>query len=245
MPDLHPRLSRAGFTTTDWSVVLRAGSRAGDESARALATLCETYWSPVYMFIRRQGCAAEEARDLTQDFFVRVLDKNYFRGADPARGRFRAFLITAVRHFLSNERRRNRALKRGGGQRAIALDLATAEGQYQTEGHHELTPERLFDRRWALLLLDRAMARVCDKYTAAGKSDLFRRLQPFLTEADTESPYSDVASVLGMTEGAVKVSVHRLRRQFRDALVGEITQTVSNASDVEAEIRHLIDAVFG
>jgi RNA polymerase sigma factor (sigma-70 family) len=242
MPDTQRYLRRNGFATTHWSMVLRA-TRAGDQSPQALASLCETYWYPIYAFIRRQGCAAEEARDLTQEFFVRVLERNSLRGADPSRGRFRAFLLGSVRHFLSNERRSARAIKRGAGRRPLSFELDSAEGRYQIEGHHELTPEKLFDRRWALLLLDRALTRVRDKHLASGKPEVFDRLKEFLTGDGTGPPYAEIARTLGVTEGSVKVSIHRLRRQFREALIAEIAETVSDSSDVDAEIQHLLDAI--
>jgi RNA polymerase sigma-70 factor (ECF subfamily) len=234
---------RRGFATTRWSVVLAAGTRSGDHSAEALATLCETYWYPVYAFIRRQGRDADHARDLTQEFFARVLEKNYFRDADPARGRFRTFLLTSIRHFLSNERDREQALKRGGKTPPLSLDVETAEGAYQLEGRDDLTPEKLFDARWATLLLDRALARLQEEYVAAGKNDLFDGLKGFLTGDSDDVPYADTARALDMSEGAVKVAVHRLRRRFRDALIKEIAETVSDPADIDAEIRHLLQAV--
>ena len=234
---------RGGFATTRWSVVLAAGRRSGEHSAEALATLCEAYWYPVYAFIRRQGHDADHARDLTQEFFTRVLEKHYFSDADPARGRFRAFLLTSIRHFLSNERDREQALKRGGRTPPLSLDVETAEGTYQLEGRDELTPEKLFDARWATLLLDRALGRLREEYVAADKRTLFDQLKGFLTGDSDDVPYADTATALDMSEGAVKVAVHRLRRRFRDALVREIAETVSDPADIDAEIRHLLQAV--
>ncbi len=222
---------------------MAAGRHSGGHSAEALATLCETYWYPVYAFIRRQGHDADHARDLTQEFFARVLEKNYFRDADPARGRFRAFLLTSIRHFLSNERDREQALKRGGRTLMLSLDVETAEGAYRLEGRDDLTPEKLFDARWATVLLDRALARLHEEYVAAGKNDLFECLNGFLTGDSDDVPYADTARALDMSEGAVKVAVHRLRRRFRDALVKEIAETVSDPADIDAEIRHLRQAV--
>jgi RNA polymerase sigma factor (sigma-70 family) len=242
MPDSQRFTRRNGFATTHWSIVLQA-TRAGEQSSQALASLCETYWYPVYAFIRRQGCAAEEARDLTQEFFVRVLERNSLHTADPLRGRFRAFLLASVRHFLANTRRTDRALKRGGGQRPLTFELDGAEGRYQIEDGHQLTPEKLFDRRWALLLLDRALARVRDKHIASGRSETFDRLNQYLTGDGVGQPYAEMARTLGVTEGSVKVSIHRLRRQFREALIAEISETVADPDDVEAEIQHLLDAI--
>ena len=234
---------RGRFQTTRWSLVLAAGRRSHARSAEALAALCETYWYPVYAYIRRQGYDADRAGDLTQEFFTRVLEKNYFRDADPARGRFRAFLLAAIRHFLSNERDRAHALKRGGLTPPLPLDVETAEGAYRLEGRDDLTPERLFDARWATLLLDRALMRLRSQYAASKRGALFDSLKGFLTGDNDALPYADAARSLDMTESAVKVAVHRLRRRFRDALLDEIAQTVSGPSEVDAEIRHLRQAV--
>jgi RNA polymerase sigma factor (sigma-70 family) len=196
----------------------------------------------VYAFIRRQGYRADDGADLTQEFFARVLEKQYFHDADPARGRFRAFLCASIRHFLSNQRDRARTLKRGGNQSPISLELETAEGRYQLEPRDDLTPEKLFDRQWALMLLERVLVRLREEQTSAGKAELFDHLKGFLT-GDSATPYADVGKASGMTEGAVKVAVHRLRRRFRDALVQEIAETVSNPADIDAEIEYLLKAV--
>ena len=244
MPDGGFPAPRAGrFATTRWSLVLAAGQKSNARSAEALASLCDMYWYPAYAFIRRQGYRAEEGADLTQEFFARVLEKNYFHDADPARGRFRAFLCASIRHFLSNERDRARTLKRGGTQPPISLDVETAEGTYRIEPRDDLTPEKLFDRRWALILLERVLARLRDNHVSAGKGELFDRLKGFLTGDSTGVPYDDVAKALGMTEGAVKVAVHRLRRHFRDTLIQEIAETVSDPADIDAEIEYLLKAV--
>ena len=235
--------ARGRFMTTRWSLIVAAGGSSSERSTVALATLCEAYWYPAYAFIRRQGHDADAARDLTQEFFTRVLEKHYFSAADPSRGRFRAFLLTAIRHFLSNERDRERALKRGGSARMLSLDVETAEGTYQLEGRDDLTPEKLFDARWASLLLDRALTRVKQEYVTASKAALFDELKGFLTGANDDVPYADAARALSLSEGAVKVAVHRLRRRFRDALVREIAETVSDPADIDGEIRHLLQAV--
>lgn len=234
---------RAGrFATTRWSLVLAAGQGTQAHSAEALATLCEIYWYPVYAFIRRQGYSSEDCADLTQAFFTRVLEKDYFHEADPTRGRFRAFLCTSLRHFLSNERDRARALKRGGPHAPISLDVESAEGRYRLEPRDDLTPERLFDRRWALLLLERVLARLKDEYHTSRRAALFDALKGCLT-GDSTTPYAEVARTLGTTEGAVKVAVHRIRRHFRDLLVEEIAETVENPADIDGEIAHLLKAV--
>jgi len=220
-----------------------AGQRDNAHSADALASLCDLYWYPVYAFIRRRGYRPEECADLTQAFFTRVLEKKYFDDADPTRGHFRAFLCTSVRHFLSNERDREQALKRGGSRPPISLDVENAEGRYQLEPRDDLTPEKLFDRRWALTVLERVLARVRDDQRSGGKADLFDHLRGFLTGDNAGVPYSEVAETLGMTEGAVKVAVHRLRRHFRDTLVNEIAETVSDPAEIDGELQYLLKAV--
>lgn len=230
------------FATTRWSLVLAAGQGSNEQSREALNNLCETYWYPVYAFVRRQVNDADAALDLTQAFFARVLEKNYFGDADPARGRFRSFLLTSARHFLSNERDRARTLKRGGATPIVSLDIETAEGAYQLEGK-DLTPEKLFEARWAAVLLDRALTRVRDGYASSGKSNVFERLKGFLTGDSEDVRYADMGRSLEMTETAVKVAVHRLRRRFRDALVEEIAHTVADPGDIDAEIHHLLQAV--
>ncbi len=244
MPDHGLPQPRAGrFATTRWSLVLAAGQQTNARSAEALASLCEMYWYPVYAFIRRQGYRPEDGADLTQEFFARVLEKNYFHDADPARGRFRAFLCASIRHFLSNERDRARTLKRGGNRPPLSLDVETADGRYRLEPRDDLTPEKLFDRHWALMLLERVLARLREEQASAGKAELFDHLKGFLTGDSATVPYADVAKLLGMTEGAVRVAVHRLRRHFRDTLVREIAETVSNPADIDAEIEYLLKAV--
>lgn len=229
--------------TTRWSLVLAAAEQPNARSADAMGHLCEMYWYPVYAFIRRQGCRPDESADLTQEFFRRVIEKHYFRDADPARGRFRSFLCASIRHFLSNERDRARALKRGGSQPPISLDVQTAEGNYQLESRDDLTPEKLFDYRWALVLLDRVLAHLREDHVRAGKGPLFDGLKGFLTGGNATLRYAEVANALGISEGAVKVAVHRLRRQFRDRLVDEIAETVSAPEEIDDEIAYLLKAV--
>ena len=239
----EPVRPRGPFVTTRWSLILAAGNPGDAGSEEALASLCEIYWHPVYAVIRRQGHNADEAADLTQEFFARVLEKNYFRDADPARGRFRAFLSVSVRHFLSNARDRERTVKRGGRHTIVPIEVETAEGWYTLEARDDLTPDRLFDRQWALVVIARAMARVRDEQIAAGRKEQFDQLKGFLGGRGEGAAYADVARSLGTTEGAIKVAVHRLRRQFRNVLVAQIADTVTSPDEIDAEIRHLKHAV--
>ena len=239
--DSTPRGTRS-FATTRWSLVLSAGRDGRPESRKALAALCEAYWYPLYYYVRRRGHRAEEARDLTQEFFATLLEKESLRVADPARGRFRSFLVGSLSHFLANEWRRRTARKRGGGHGPLPFDLGSAEDRYSREPAHDLTPEKAFERRWAILLLDGALARLRDEYAAAGKAALFERLAPYLASRRAAA-YGEVALALGLSEGAVKVAVHRLRRRCRDLLRAEVAQTVDDPAEVDEELRHLMSAV--
>jgi RNA polymerase sigma-70 factor (ECF subfamily) len=232
-----------GFASTRWSLVLAAGCGDAPEAQAALAVLCQTYWYPLYAYVRRSGHPADEARDLTQEFFARLLEKRYLRAADAERGRFRSFLLTAFKHFLSRERHRARALKRGGGRRMLSLDFEQGESRFRLEPSTDVTPETIYERRWALTLLDRVIARLRDDFERAGKRDEFDRLKVFLTGEAAAPPYREVAAELGTTEGAVKVAVHRLRRKFRDIVLAEIAQTVTAPEDAEDELRHLFEAI--
>lgn len=229
--------------TTHWSVVIAAGRGPSAKSDTALATLCETYWYPLYAFVRRQGFNSEEAQDLTQGFFAKLLEKNYVADADQQRGRFRSFLLTALKHFLSNERDRVRAKKRGGGRLSISLDFPTGEKQYQCEPADTMTPSRLYERRWALTLLERVLNVLREEYSLAGNLALFDALKEHLTREKGSTPYREVSARLGMSEGSVKVAVHRLRRRYRQLLENEIAHTVSDTADVENELQQLFTAL--
>jgi DNA-directed RNA polymerase specialized sigma24 family protein len=235
----HP----ARFHTTRWSVIQAA---AGEDSAvarDALATLCENYWYPVYAFVRRSGCDPDESRDLTQGFFARLLEKRDIGSADPVRGRFRGFLLGSVRHFLSNERDRARALKRGGGQSPLSIDQTDAEGRYVIEPADPATPETLFMRHWALTVIDASMLRLAEEYAEHGKQEIFEKLRPALTGADTGTPRSEMAAELGMSETALNVVLHRMRRRFRHKLKEEVAQTLADPGDTDDELGHLMAAL--
>ena len=220
------------------------GAGRAPEAGRALATLCENYWFPLYAFVRRAGFSAEDAQDLTQEFFVGLLAKNYLAVADPQRGKFRSFLLGAVKHFLANERRRQGARKRGGCQAMISLDFHSGEDRYrQIEPADNVTPEHLYDKRWALALLDLVFHRLRGEFLAAGKLPQFEHLKQFLAAGPQEMPYREIAAELAMSEGAVKVAVHRMRRRYRELLKEEIAQTVAGPESLEDELRELLAAL--
>jgi RNA polymerase sigma-70 factor (ECF subfamily) len=224
------------FATTHWSMVVSAGGPCSPEASQSLAALCENYWFPLYAFVRRAGHSAEDAQDLTQEFFVRLLDKHILATADSKKGRFRTFLLTAVKRFLANEYDRFRAKKRGGGQKIVPLE--SLEARYCREPADTLTPERIFDQQWALALLEQVLARLQAEMAADGKAALFDALKGHLTGSQAAG-YAATAAHLGMTEGAVKVAAHRLRRRYRELLREEIAQTVASPDEIEEEIRYL------
>jgi RNA polymerase sigma-70 factor (ECF subfamily) len=228
------------FRTTRWSLVRAA---AGDDGVRAeaLQWLCETYWYPLYGFVRRQGHDAESARDLTQSFFLTLLEKDALRDLDPQLGRFRAFLLAAMKHFLSHEREKRKALRRRADDPAFRFDFEVAEGRYLREPAIERTPEDLFVARWAASVLDRAVRRLGDEYDASGKGELFGRLRGHLT--GEEGAYAGLAAALDMTEGALRVAVHRMRRRLGLLLREEVAQTVESPDEIDDEIRFLLHAI--
>lgn len=231
------------FATTHWTLILTARNPSSPEAHEALSTLCVQYWYPLYAFLRRQGHAADKAEDLTQGFFSRLLEKKYLNDARPDRGRFRTFLLASLKHFVLNERDRDQAVKRGGRIRAIPFEVETAEGLYAAEPRDDSTPETLFERRWALTVLDQAMATVRAEYADAGKSQLFEHLKPYLGGEGDARPYAEVAATLDMTEGALRVATHRLRHRFGAAVRALIANTVSTPGEVDEELRHLSTVV--
>ena len=227
------------FRTTQWSLVISAGSRASPASDRALATLCQSYWLPLYAYARRRVADVDEARDLTQGFFVVLLEKNFLADADRSRGRFRAFLITAFKHFLANQWAKARTLKRGGGVSPLSLDFPAGDARIGQAVIDKLTPDQVFHRQWALTLLDQVIHRLEAEYRQSGKSEQFEQLKDFLVGMPEEKSYADVAEGLGTTEAAAKMSAHRLRRRYRDLLRSEIAQTVANPEEIDGEIHSL------
>jgi len=231
------------FVTTHWSLVVSAGRNDTPHARDALEKLCRSYWFPIYAFVRRQGHGPHDAQDLTQEFFARLLEKKQLAGADPARGRFRSFLLASLKHFLANEWDKANAQKRGGGQVLIPIDAATAETSCGFEPADNLTADIIFERRWALTLLEHVLGRLRAEYVRDGKENLFEQLKPTLTEASRTVAYSEIATRLGTTEGAVKVAVHRLRQRYRELLRAEIADTVANPGEVDDEIRNLFTAL--
>ena len=235
------------FPTTRLSLVLAAADTPGTESRDALDALCRMYWYPLYVFIRRRGHDVEEARDLTQGFIASLLEKNTLRRFRRERGRFRSFLLACAKHFLSHQRDLAGAQKRGGGVPLVALDavIRTAEGRYRLEPRDDLSPDKVFEKRWALEVLDLAMARLRDELVREGKREQFDQFKGYLTGDDAAPRYRELALTLGMTEGAVKVAVHRLRQRFHQSLREEISLTVVHPDDIGDEIRHLVAAILG
>lgn len=241
----------AAFATTRWTVVL--GAARGTDAARAevaLEQLCRTYWRPIYTYVRRQGHASHDAQDLTQEFFGRLLAGPGLSGVDPARGRFRSFLLASLKHFLANEWDKVRALKRGGGVRIVPLDAAATGGDTEaspslTSAAPDRSPEAAYDRQWALAVLDRVLSRLEAEHRSAGKGEFFAALRPTLTADRTALPYAVLGRQLGLTEGAVKVAVHRLRQRYRVLLREEIADTVERPDQVDQELRDLFAALGG
>lgn len=230
------------FATTHWTVVLAAGRGGTPQADRALGELCRAYWFPLYAYVRRQGHPKEDAEDLTQGFFARFLERNYLEGLSSEKGRFRAFLLAAVKHFLANEHDRAGRQKRGGGVAALSLDWQDADTRYQIDPADQLSPDKLYDRAWAMTLLEQVITRLRAECAADGKARVFEQLKPFLMAGKSDIPYAQAAASLGLNEGAVRVAVHRLRKRYRELLRQEIAQTLSDPAQIEEELRALFRA---
>lgn len=238
-----PRESSDGFGSTRWTMVLAAAhGELSPQAAEAMEELCRAYWYPLYAYIRRRGNTTHQAEDLTQEFFTRLCAKDFLGGVDREKGRFRAFLLASLKHFLANQRDYARAQKRDAG-RLISLDTPTAESRYHLEPADKFTPERLFERQWAIAVLEHVLARLQAEMCEAGKQSVFEGLKPFLTAGRESIRYAEVAAELDMTEGAVKVAVHRLRRRYRELLRDEIAQTVGSPEEIDDEIRYLLSCL--
>jgi RNA polymerase sigma-70 factor (ECF subfamily) len=230
------------FATTHWTVVLAAGRRSTPQAGHALEELCRTYWFPLYAYVRRRGHTKEDAEDLTQAFFARFLARNYLEGLSAERGRFRAFLLAALKHFIINEWKKSQRLKRGGGEVTLSLDWETADTQFQIAATAEPSPDKAFDREWALALLERVIVRLREECVATGKGRQFEQLKTFLTAGKGALSYADAARSLGMDEGAARAAVHRLRKRYRQLLREEIAQTLFDPAQVDEEMRTLFGA---
>ncbi|HTY88399.1 MAG TPA: sigma-70 family RNA polymerase sigma factor [Candidatus Acidoferrum sp.] len=239
-----PAPQRSVFVTTRWSVVLTAGRSQTTHAQAALEQLCQTYWHPLYAYVRRRGYPPADAEDLTQAFFARLLERNAVAGVAPERGRFRSFLLASLNHFLSDEWDKARAQKRGGGK-VISLDLQSAETQLAGISAEQFTPEKAFEHRWAITLLEQVYQSLGAEYRAQGKDKLFDALRVTLAGNSQAAPYAELARQLGLTEGAVKVAVHRLRQRYRALLRDTIADTVSGPEEVEDELRYLFRTLAG
>ncbi|XHR30294.1 MAG: RNA polymerase sigma factor [Chthoniobacteraceae bacterium] len=246
MPIIETGASRQSsgdlFATTRWTAVIAAGMRGTPQSERAMEELCGAYWYPLYAYVRRRGHTREDAEDLTQAFFSRLLEGRSLEGLSAQRGRFRAFLLASMKHFLANEWDRANRLKRGGERVHLSLDWATADTQFQIADRCAASPEALFDREWALALLERVLEGLQNAYAAEGHGALFSTLQPLLIPEGGEGSITEAARSLGMEEGAIRVALHRLRKRYRKLLREEIVQTLENPAEVEEEMRTLFQA---
>jgi len=233
--------SAEAFKTTQWSVILSAGAVSDSVSRRALERLCSAYWFPIFAYVRRQGRSPEDAQDLTQEFFARFLEHGYFARADRDRGRFRTFLLTSLKHFLNEDWKKSTRIKRGGVNALQPLSIDDAELRYAAGFRDTLSPDHLYERRWAEALLERVLHQLQCDYAATGRGEIYRQLQQFLWGRQAELSYADMGTRLGMNEGAVKVAVHRLRQRFRQLLHQEVAQTVEHGGEIEAELRYLLE----
>jgi RNA polymerase sigma factor (sigma-70 family) len=236
--------ARAGwFATTHWSVVLAAGDSRSPQTDEALEKLCRAYWYPLYAYVRRKGHSTEDAQDLTQEFFARLLEKKYLKLADRERGKFRAFLLTSLKHFLVNEWEKARTAKRGGGQAALPLDEELAESRYLEEPSADSSPDVMFEKRWAITVLEQVLTRLRQESVAAGKGELFELLKEFLWGDKNLSSQTEISAQLGLSAAAVKSAVHRLRLRYRELLRSEIAHTVARADDIDEELRYLVSVL--
>jgi RNA polymerase sigma-70 factor (ECF subfamily) len=233
------------FATTHWTAVLAAGRGQSDHAHAALEELCHTYWYPLYAYVRRHGHSREDAEDLTQGFFTRLLEKNYLEGVTSEKGKFRSFLLMALKRFLANEWDRANCQKRGGGVSPLSLDWQDAETRYQINPANELSPDKFYDRAWAVVVLERVITRLQAESRTEGKAALYDQLKPFLIMGKGEIPYADAAAAMKMSEGAVRVAVHRFRRRYRELLRDEITQTLANPAQADEEMQALFSALTG
>jgi RNA polymerase sigma factor (sigma-70 family) len=237
---MHTLPGSSQFPTTRWTLIVAAGDPRRKDARSALVSLCEKYWYPLYAYLRRRGYAPDQAQDLTQEFFMRVLEGRYLDRADPEKGRFRSFILTSLKFFAADEQDRQRAQKRGGTA-VVSFEFSSGESgeeRYQREPGHNETPDRIFERRWALSMLERVMDRLRDEFVQHGRPENFERMKVFLL-GQSEAPYADLAREMKTSEGALKVAIHRLRKRYRELLRQEIADTVADPAEVESELRYL------
>ena len=238
---VHTPPGSSDFPTTRWTLVVAAADPQHKEARSALVSLCEGYWYPLYAYVRRRGYPPEQAQDLTQEFFIRLLEGRYLDRADPEKGRFRSFLLTSLKFFVADEEDRRRAHKRGGGV-VLPLEISSGEDRYRREPAHEETPERIFERRWALSVLDRVVERLRREFVHHGRPEHFDRLKMFLL-GKSDAPYAALAREMNTSEGALKVAIHRLRKRYRELFRQEIADTVADPGEIESELRFLAAAL--
>lgn len=238
-----PIPSASEFGSTHWSLVVRAGNRQDSQADQALAALCQRYWLPLYVFARRRVADVHEAQDLTQEFFARLLEKNVLASASRERGRFRSFLLTALKNFLANEWDRSQTLKRGGAVEILSLDWEAGESRMTLEPSHDITPERLFDRQWTLTLLEHVISSLQSEFESAGKARQFEALKGTLTGERSESAYASIAAELEMTEESARQAAHRLKKRYREMLRAEVAQTIAEPGDLDDEIQQLFQTL--
>ena len=238
---MHAQAGSSSFPTTRWTLVAAAGSRQPDGRV-ALAFLCEAYWYPLYAYARRCGHSSDQARDHTQEFFAQFLESRNFDRANPERGRFRSFLLSCFKYYLRGEIDRTRALKRGGGLVPLPFEISNGEEMYRKELFHDETPERIFERRWARTLLDRVMDRLRGEFVKHDREDQFEKVKGCIA-GEPEIAYAELARQLETTEGALKTAIHRLRKRYRELLRAEIADIVADPTDIDSELRSLIQAL--
>jgi RNA polymerase sigma-70 factor (ECF subfamily) len=243
VPFSNSNPSAAVFTPTRWTQVFLARGGKSTVSREALENLCRTYWFPLYAFIRRSGYTREDAKDLAQEFFARLLSRDWLSQVDENKGRFRSFLLAALKHFLANEMDKAQALKRGGGQKYISLDAVGAETNYQLEPAYSESPDKIFERRWAIQILDQALAALQQEHVREEKGVIFNTLKDCLTGSRESLPYAELAPQLGVNVGTFKVMVHRFRGRYRDLLREQVARTVDEPSQIDDEMRHLLEVL--
>jgi RNA polymerase sigma factor (sigma-70 family) len=244
MPEEESKPEHGGhhwFATTHWSVVLAAGQTNSPEMEAALEALCKSYWFPIYSYIRRRGHEHQNALDLAQGFFEMLLEKKNLAGIDPHRGRFRSFLLTVLNGYLANQYDRETAQKRGGGKKIISLDDDTIENRYQLEPATNLTPDKIYERHWAVAVMQKALDDLAAEFSSAGKTRLFEALKIYLTTEPSAGDYKIIAQQLNMKEGGIAVSVYRMRQRYRELVRGVVANTVSNPMEIDDEMRHLLE----